>query len=376
MEAHHAKAHAALAFGRIFGARHLVGGAGDVVGQDIVEEAHDVLDEALVLAPLVPGLEAQRAEAADRGAVGAEMVLAGRQRDLAAQVGGGDLEAEVAVMLGHRRVHRVDEDDIGLAGRETGLDQLLEQRASVDRAALRAVPGAAQGELGAVAHGLHELVADQHAVVEVQRLAVEVARRLADFEELLDLGVRDVEVAGSRAAPERALRDGQRQAVHDADERDDAAGLAVEADRLANAAHPAPIRADAAAAARQPDILVPRADDALQAVVDAVQVAADRQPPAGPAVAEDGRRRHEPQLRDVIVNALRVRLVVGISRGDACEEILVAFAREQVAVAQRLLAELGQEVVALGVGLHVEPGRMHRLGACGGGGRNVVARNF
>ena len=109
-------------------------------------------------------------------------------------------------MLGHRPVHLVDEDDVGLAGREAGLDQLLEQRAGVDLAALRAVLGAAQHELGAVAHRLHELVGDQHAVVQVQRLAVEVARRLADLEELLDLGVRDVEVAGGRAAPQRALR--------------------------------------------------------------------------------------------------------------------------------------------------------------------------
>ena len=48
-----------------------------------------------------------------------------------------DLEAEVAVMLGHRPVHLVDEDDVRLAGREAGLDQLLEQRAGVDLAALR-----------------------------------------------------------------------------------------------------------------------------------------------------------------------------------------------------------------------------------------------
>ena len=52
-----------------------------------------------------------------------------------AQVRGRDLEPEVAVMLGHRPVHRVDEDDVGLAGREAGLDQLLEQGARIDRGA-------------------------------------------------------------------------------------------------------------------------------------------------------------------------------------------------------------------------------------------------
>src|SRR5256885_10877234 len=108
------------------------------------------------------------------------------------------------------------------------------------------------------------------------------------------------------AAPQRPLANRQRQAVHHAHEWDDAAGLAVEADRLADPAHPAPVSADAAAAARQPDILVPRADNAFEAVVDAVEVAADRQAAPGAAVAEHGRRRHEPQARDVIIDALRV----------------------------------------------------------------------
>ena len=52
------------------------------------------------------------------------------------------------------------------------------------------------------------------------------------------------------------------------------------------------------------------------------------------------------RFRDVIVDALRVLGVVGISRGDAREEILIAFAREQVAVVQSVLAELGQALVA------------------------------
>ncbi len=59
MEAHNSEADAALALGAVLGARHLVRSAGDVIAQHIVEEAHDVLDEELVLAPLVPRLEAQ-----------------------------------------------------------------------------------------------------------------------------------------------------------------------------------------------------------------------------------------------------------------------------------------------------------------------------
>ena len=88
----------------------------------------------LSLVPLVPGLEVERGQAAHRGAVVAEVVLAGRQRDLRAQVRGRDLEPEFAVMdLGIVAVHRVGEHDVGLAGRQPGLDQLLEQRARIDR---------------------------------------------------------------------------------------------------------------------------------------------------------------------------------------------------------------------------------------------------
>src|SRR3546814_12442757 len=59
-----------------------------------------------------------------------------------------------------------------------------------------------------------------------------------------------------------------------------AAGLAVEADRLADAANAAPICADAAAARGEPDILVPRVDDAFEAVVHRIEVAGNRQAPA------------------------------------------------------------------------------------------------
>jgi hypothetical protein len=49
--------------------------------------------------PLEPGLEVQRRQAADRGALLAMMVDAGRQRDLGAQVRGLHLEARELVVL-------------------------------------------------------------------------------------------------------------------------------------------------------------------------------------------------------------------------------------------------------------------------------------
>src|SRR3546814_5933126 len=97
-----------------------------------------------------------------------------------------------------------------------------------------------------------------------------------------------------------SLRDREGERVHHADEGNDAAGLAVQTDGFADAAHRAPIGADAAAAAGEPDILVPRADDALEAVVDRIEIAADRQAAAGAAVREHRGRGHEPQARDIV----------------------------------------------------------------------------
>src|SRR3712207_7073969 len=56
------------------------------------------------------------------------------------------------------------------------------------------------------------------------------------------------------------------RSVHHPDEGNDAGGLAVPPDLLADAPQVAPVAADAAALGGQPDILVPEADDALQAV--------------------------------------------------------------------------------------------------------------
>src|SRR4029077_14589692 len=141
-------------------------------------------------------------------------------------------------------------------------EQLLEQAARVDLAANAAVLRTLQIELIAVANRRHDLGGDQDAVVQVQGLAVEVARGFADFEEFLNLRVVDVEVAGSRTTTQRALADGERQAGHYPDERDDSAGLAVEANRLTDAADAAPVGADAAALGSEPDVLVPGTDDA------------------------------------------------------------------------------------------------------------------
>ena len=80
--------------------------------------------------------------------------------------------------------------------------------------------------------------------------------------------------------------------------------------------------------------------------------------------------------RDIIVDALRMVLSRRHKPGDSREQVLVAFARKQITVAQGLLAELGPERIARSIG-----GDVHRRAHAptfelGNGGRNVVARYF
>src|SRR3546814_14169928 len=100
--------------------------------------------------------------------------------------------------------------------------------------------------------------------------------------------------------------------------------------------------------------------DVCSSDLDAVEIAGDRQAAAGAAVREHRGRGHEPQLRDIVVEALGMIGVVGIGGGDAGEEILIGFAGEEIAVRQRLLAELGEQRVAARVGL----GRESAAGDC------------
>ena len=357
VQAHHAQAHRTFAHGCIGGPRHRRFGPINIILQHIVEEAHAILDELRLVVPLVPSFDIQRRQAAHRGAIIAQMVRPGGQGDFGTQVRRRHLQPQITLVLGHGAVHFIDEDDVGLAGGQPCFHQLGEQRAGIDFGALLASLRADQIELVAVAHRFHELVGDQHAMVQVQRLAVEIARRLADFEELLDLRVRHVEIDRRRTTAQATLADGERQAVHHPHERDDAAGLAVEADRLADAAHIAPIGADAAAARGQPHILVPGANDAIQAVRYAVQIAADRQAAPGATVGQHRSRRHEPQPADVVIDALGMFGVVGIGGRHAGKKILIGFARQQITVVQRIFAEISEQRVAAAIHRHRESPR-------------------
>ena len=90
-------------------------------------------------------------------------------------------------------------------------------------------------------------------------------------------------------------------------------------------------------------------DDAFERIRHGVEEAGDRQAARGAAVAEDRRRRHEPQPRHRVVEPLRVGDVVGVGAGDAREHVLIALARQQIAVGQRRLAEHRQQLVAAAI---------------------------
>ena len=85
--------------------------------------------------------EAMPAAAADGGALLAEAVFTGRQRDFAAEVRGLDRQARQLVVFGNRAVHVIDEQQVGLAGFDTRGQNLDPQRAgrhlADDRAILR-----------------------------------------------------------------------------------------------------------------------------------------------------------------------------------------------------------------------------------------------
>src|SRR3546814_4891662 len=159
------------------------------------------------------------------------------------------------------------------------------QRSRAHLADDRVVLRAGQAPLLVLLDRAHEGIADHDAVVQVQSLAVGVAAGWsAQLDELLDLGMRDRDVAVRRAAPQLALADRKGERIHDPTEGDDAGGLAVVADPLADRAKVAPVAADAAAARGQPDVLVPQPDAAVQAVAGLVEEAGDRQAARGAAV--------------------------------------------------------------------------------------------
>src|SRR5262249_14274271 len=133
VEAHRAESDGALALGGVPRVRHARGRRRDVLLEHIVEEAKQVLDEERLPAPLVPGLEVNGREAADRRARLAVVVSPRRQQDLAAEIRLAHGEPELALMLRQSAVRGVDEEQIRLARLQAGLEDLLPEQTGGDR---------------------------------------------------------------------------------------------------------------------------------------------------------------------------------------------------------------------------------------------------
>src|SRR3546814_19308294 len=91
--------------------------------------------------------------------------------------------------------------DVCTSDLKPGFEQLLEQRAGIHLGALRTILRRHQIPGRAVAPRLHEGVGDQHAVMQVQRLAVEVAAGLADRSDERSLGKECVKTCRVRGSP-------------------------------------------------------------------------------------------------------------------------------------------------------------------------------
>ena len=195
-----------------------------------------------------------------------------------------DLKAQLALVGRHGFVDGVDEQQIGLARLQAQIQDFLPDFARLNGAHHIVGLGADQVEVTIGPHGFHEVVGDVDAMMQVQALAVEIARGLADFKEFFDLRMVHVEINSRRAATQRTLRDRQRQGIHHANEGDDATGVAIGTDLFTDRADAAPIGADATAIRGQPNIFVPRLDDAIKAVVHRIQEARDGQATLCPAV--------------------------------------------------------------------------------------------
>ena len=191
------------------------------------------------------------------------------------------------------------------------------------------------------------------------RATAVVAGVLAQLQEFLDVEVPGFQVAAHRALALAALVDRHRGVVDHLQERHHALALAVGAlDVAAERPHRRPVVAQPAGVLGEQRVFLDRLVDAVEVVGDGGQVARRqlRMPRAG--VEQRRRRAHEVERRQDLVELDRARLAVDLverqSHRDAHEERLrqfeaAAFVVQEVAVVQRLQAEVVELQVALGL---------------------------
>ena len=159
-----------------------------------------------------------------------------------------------------------------------------------------------------------------------------------------------------------ALVDRHRRVVDHLEERHDALRLAVRPlDVRAHRADVRPVVAKAAGELRQQRVLLDRLVDAVEIVGDGREVARRQLRPVRARVEQRRRRAHEVERRQHVVELHRARFAVDFvqreAHRDAHEEALRQFepasadvlVDEEIAVVQRLQAEIAELQVALGL---------------------------
>lgn len=216
---------------------------------------------------------------------------------------------------------------------------------------------------------LHEEVRDPVGEVDVVGAAGVVAGVVAQFEELVDVGMPALEVHACSTLAPTTLVDRRDRGVEGLEPRDDAVAEAVGADDQAVlGADPVPGDADAAGELREPGDVGVALVDAFEGVFGRVEQIATRHLwVGGPGVEQCGgggkvcKRRHE------VVELDRLFGVGGEATGDTQKEVLrglddvASFGMpQQVAVIHRAQTEELEVLVSLGVDGGVEFG-----GVCG-----------
>jgi len=225
-----------------------------------------------------------------------------------------------------------------------------------------------QRPLAARLDALHEQVGDPVGRVHVVGAAAVVAGVLAQVEELLDVDMPGLQIGADRALALAALVDRDGGVVGDLEEGHDALALAVGAlDMGAQPPHRRPVVAEAAGELRQKRVVLHRLEDAVE-IVGHRRQEAGRKLRAQRARIEQGRRRgHEIEGRDQVVELDRPGLAVDLAQrqphGHAHEEGLrqleaVAAHMQEIAVVERLEAEIVELEVALGLQRRGDPGKV------------------
>ena len=294
LKAHQAEAHRAVpqvGFPRLL--RRVVVDVDDIV-QHAHGGAHGLFQFAQVEAVLADMLrEIDRAEVAHR-----DLLAAGVQRDLGAQVGGMH---HPGMLLRGAQVARIFEGDPRMAGLEQhaqhlapqglggdGLVQLelapgrhrlvlliaLVEGAPVQVVQIGHIVRGEQGPIPAAQHPLHEQIRHPVGGVHVVGAAAVVAGVLAQLQELLDVEVPSFEIGAHGALALAALIHGDSGVVDHLEEGHDALGFAVGAlDVRAEGPHRSPIVAEPAGELGQHGVVADGIVDAAEVVGHRGQVA-------------------------------------------------------------------------------------------------------